>query len=110
MAAAQPPRNATRVIEVLRNFLAGREIKPNLRYQDFIVKRSGPPPKLPSGPAHRLNKNYYYTRDLRREARPPVEISKQALLPASSEIKRAETESVKTVVPGQPVNWSENPY
>ena len=45
-----------------------------------VVSRTIPEPNLPSGQAHKLGNNYYYTRDTRRVAGPPVEIQSSELI------------------------------
>ncbi|XP_043102930.1 NADH dehydrogenase [ubiquinone] 1 alpha subcomplex subunit 7 [Puntigrus tetrazona] len=93
--------SATKIIQRLRNFLAGRDLqsKLQLRYTE-ISKRTQPPPNLPVGPSHKFANNYYCQRDGRRESLPPtVVMSSQKTLTAGSEASR---ELKRPVIPGMP--------
>uniref|UniRef100_UPI00398F811F NADH dehydrogenase [ubiquinone] 1 alpha subcomplex subunit 7 isoform X1 n=1 Tax=Pristiophorus japonicus TaxID=55135 RepID=UPI00398F811F len=65
--------SATKIIQKLRNWAAGRNLqaKLQLRYTE-IASRSPAPPNLPVGPSHKFANNYYCMRDGRRETRPPT--------------------------------------
>ncbi|CAI5798899.1 dehydrogenase [ubiquinone] 1 alpha subcomplex subunit 7 [Podarcis lilfordi] len=112
--------SATRLIQKIRNFAAGRDLqaKLQLRYTE-IAKRTQPPPRLPVGPSHKFANNYYCTRDGRRETFPPIVLvsAQKRLAPgqqhASSESSIAPTER-KPVKPGPaPRKWElskDEPY
>jgi len=95
---------ATKFIQRLRNFFAGRDLQPtyNNRYAYGQSPRTQPDPTLPDGPSHRLSANYYCTRDGRREVQPPVPVfSTQQRLPAP-ESEGAGISVRKPVTPGIP--------
>ncbi|NXM39742.1 NDUA7 dehydrogenase, partial [Gymnorhina tibicen] len=111
---------ATRLIQRLRNFLAGRDLqaKLQLRYEE-IAKRTQPPPRLPVGPSHKFADNYYCSRDGRRESLPPVVVVvAQRTLPAGAQAGSPDaavtTGGKKPVTPGPPLRkWKiskDEPY
>ncbi|NWW81893.1 NDUA7 dehydrogenase, partial [Climacteris rufus] len=111
---------ATRLIQRLRNFLAGRDLqaKLQLRYEE-IAKRTQPPPRLPVGPSHKFADNYYCSRDGRRESLPPVVVAAaQRTLAAGGQTGSSgaavTTAGKKPVTPGPPLRkWEvskDEPY
>ncbi|XP_015507410.1 NADH dehydrogenase [ubiquinone] 1 alpha subcomplex subunit 7 [Parus major] len=111
---------ATKLIQRLRNFLAGRDLqaKLQLRYEE-IAKRTQPPPRLPVGPSHKFADNYYCSRDGRRESLPPLVVAAaQRTLPAGAQAggsgAAVTTTAKKPVTPGPPLRkWEiskDEPY
>ncbi|KAG8183162.1 hypothetical protein JTE90_029518 [Oedothorax gibbosus] len=108
------PRSLAPFLKWVRDFLLGREFVNSLRFQDFVATRSPPPPNLPEGPSHKLYNNYYFTRDGRHVARPPVvlleDTKRKALIGGAKE--NAENKAVTGrklghVFPGKPYDWEQ---
>ncbi|CAH1117961.1 unnamed protein product [Phaedon cochleariae] len=88
-------------IQTIRNFLLGRKHTLALRFQDTLATRSPPPPVLPEGPAHRLNTNYYYNRDARREVSPP-----ELIAPIPKQLEATDKAgALKRITPGNLYRW-----
>ncbi|KAL1500741.1 hypothetical protein ABEB36_006186 [Hypothenemus hampei] len=89
-------------LQRVRDFLLGRKHTLALRFRDLLATRSPPPPVLPDGPAHKLNTNYYYSRDARREVKPPEVV-------ASGTRQQIEEDSnskvIKRLTPGKVWQW-----
>lgn len=82
-------------LQVLRNFLLGRQHKMALRFEKDLAPRTADPPNLPEGPAHILSANYYYARDARREVHPPKVLTGPAV---AGSITAGETKEAAPVV------------
>ena len=104
-------------IRSLRKFLSGRDLDTYAHQREIKSQspRSIPAPYLPSGPAHKLEDNYYYTRDVRRQVGPPTVISTSATLEllaagGGKEVQTAEADTSQLPpVPGTGHNWEELP-
>ena len=104
-------------IRWLRSYLSGRDLEYHAHQREIKSQssRSVPAPYLPSGSAHKLADNYYYTRDVRREVGPPTVISTSAslglLAAGSSELRTMDTDtsldSQLPPVPGTGHTWEE---
>ncbi|KFM66514.1 NADH dehydrogenase [ubiquinone] 1 alpha subcomplex subunit 7, partial [Stegodyphus mimosarum] len=111
---AVPPRDLAPLLRWFRNALLGRDYKTALRFQDKLATRSPPPPKLPDGPSHKLFDNYYFTRDGRRQAHPPlilIEGTKRKAITAgikeNVEAKSVTSQKIGAITPGTPYVWPE---
>lgn len=87
----------------LRDIFLSRKNVNTLRWKPDMSARTQPPPNLPQGPHSKLSGNYYYTRDPRREIKPP-------LLIANAEEPKAVTagdgtENVLRRTPGPTYKW-----
>lgn len=105
------PRDISPLLQKLRNFLLGREHTNALRFAEGVSARTQPPPNLPEGPAHLLANNYYYSRDGRREVRPPVllaDAGRIAVSEGGTEVissGSAVAVGKKPPTPGKPWKW-----
>jgi NADH dehydrogenase (ubiquinone) 1 alpha subcomplex subunit 7 len=105
------PRDVSPLLQKLRNFLLGREHNSALRFEEGLSARTQPPPNLPEGPAHLLAENYYYSRDGRREVKPPAilaDLGRIEVSAGSTEgISSGSTVAVgkKPPTPGKPWQW-----
>ena len=102
------------LIRRLRNFLSGRDLDLHTHHREIKSQssRTIPKPYLPSGPAHKLANNYYYTRDLRSDKAPPVLISSTERLLAAQDgavQTKASDRSQALPVPGTGHVWEEIP-
>ncbi|XP_050296833.1 NADH dehydrogenase [ubiquinone] 1 alpha subcomplex subunit 7-like [Anthonomus grandis grandis] len=100
-----PPKPKVQIHDVnpflqrVREFLLGRKHTLALRFQDFLATRSPPPPVLPDGATHKLSANYYFTRDGRREVKPPEVVA------VPKRIAGDDASGVKKITPGKTYNW-----
>ncbi|XP_023232700.1 NADH dehydrogenase [ubiquinone] 1 alpha subcomplex subunit 7-like isoform X1 [Centruroides sculpturatus] len=99
------PRDVSPILQMLRNFLLGRSMKNALRFQDYVATRSPPMPNLPEGPSHKLSSNYYYTRDGRRESRPPLELTPTNMKSIASEKSVTGKPKPLSITPGKGYVW-----
>ncbi|CAH1773847.1 unnamed protein product, partial [Owenia fusiformis] len=100
------PREVTPIIRWIRHVCLGRyNLKNPLRFKGEQSVRDPPLPVLPQGVSHKLNTNYYYSRDGRGESTRPTlayEGLKQKAIPSgetSAETSVATKES-RPRIPG----------
>lgn len=94
-------------------FLLQRDLVLAHRTTDVASTRSPAQPHLPDGPAHQLDKNYYYSRDLRRSVFSPSIVASNLNQLASHEDSSVSsvsdgTTSVSRHVPGWGHQWTLN--
>jgi len=127
--ASQKTREVLPIVAKLRNFLMGRDSVNGLRFKNgcqspgqeqFMVKvtpglcdRPGPEPDLPPGPSHKLESNYYYTRDARREYGFPTVLADstgpKAIAAGGDEAATAPVPATGKRTPGARYNWGNGP-
>ncbi|XP_077981584.1 NADH dehydrogenase [ubiquinone] 1 alpha subcomplex subunit 7-like [Glandiceps talaboti] len=108
---------ATKWIQLLRNFLAGRDYQSRLalRYARNQSARTVPEPNIPGGSSHLVADNYYFTRDGRRLAlKPEIVFSQVKKLPASADSGTSSVPAKKSLpTPGSEYRWDiskDQPY
>eukprot|EP00088_Acartia_fossae_P028233 TRINITY_DN29041_c0_g1_i1.p1 TRINITY_DN29041_c0_g1~~TRINITY_DN29041_c0_g1_i1.p1 ORF type:complete len:122 (-),score=21.89 TRINITY_DN29041_c0_g1_i1:278-607(-) len=99
-------RDISPMLSKLRALLLGRNHMNNLRFADKLATRSPEAPALPEGPSHKLYGNYYFTRDARREVKPPTDLASDNLALASGDSVPA-TAVKKSRTPGKQCKYSE---
>ncbi len=88
MTSSVVPRSVTPVIEFLRSICRGKALKANsLRFANQVAARTQPQPELPGGPYSKSTEIYYYTRDARREVKPPIIVCTSERLILGKEIQ-----------------------
>ncbi|XP_063709841.1 NADH dehydrogenase [ubiquinone] 1 alpha subcomplex subunit 7 [Culicoides brevitarsis] len=97
------PRDIAPVLRKVRDFLLGRTLVHNHRWEAEMADRTQPQPELPDGPSHKHSANYYYTRDARRGVNPPIDCTKAAL--ASGENKEGAGIGNRLPTPGASYPW-----
>ncbi|CAG9768101.1 unnamed protein product [Ceutorhynchus assimilis] len=73
-----PIHDVSPILQKLREFLLGRKHTLHTRSPELWASRSVPPPNLPDGDAHKLKDNYYFSRNIRGQVKPPEIISGRA--------------------------------
>eukprot|EP00095_Tigriopus_kingsejongensis_P002263 snap_masked-scaffold633_size121756-processed-gene-0.3 protein:Tk02263 transcript:snap_masked-scaffold633_size121756-processed-gene-0.3-mRNA-1 annotation:"hypothetical protein KGM_15451" len=91
MAPQNNFRDISGLLQMFRQFLAGRVIHNPHRFEPLLASRDGPEANLPPGSAHKVAGNYYFTRDGRREVKLPGLVadnsSVKALVSGSDELE-----------------------
>ncbi|KYN10161.1 PREDICTED: NADH dehydrogenase [ubiquinone] 1 alpha subcomplex subunit 7-like [Trachymyrmex cornetzi] len=95
-------RSVTPLVNFIRDICRGNKIILPHRYADDQSKRTQPPPNIPGGPYHKTSQIYYYTRDARREVKPPVLIGGIKQIDSG----KASVAEKKFITPGKTYNGS----
>ncbi|KAK9878449.1 hypothetical protein WA026_022089 [Henosepilachna vigintioctopunctata] len=99
-------RNVSPFLQRIRDLLLGRNHTLALRFDPDVATRNPPLPDLPDGPSHRLNANYYYTRDARSEVTHPYVVA-YATGPKLLQGNPSGDISTKNVQPGKIWQWDQ---
>ncbi|XP_026488841.1 NADH dehydrogenase [ubiquinone] 1 alpha subcomplex subunit 7-like [Vanessa tameamea] len=103
-----PFRDISPALQAFRNFLLGRKHTNALRFEPLLAARTQPPPEIPDGPSHKHAHNYYYTRDGRREVRPPMVITQQLLTDSSADQGTPKAAATVRPTPGKLYHWDKH--
>ncbi|XP_044753016.1 NADH dehydrogenase [ubiquinone] 1 alpha subcomplex subunit 7-like [Coccinella septempunctata] len=96
-------REVSPLLKKVREFLLGRPHTLALRFDPDVATRNPPQPDIPDGPSHRLDNNYYCTRDGRSLVQPPEVVA------TNTDIKLLESGKtgvqVRNRLPGNVWQW-----
>ncbi|CAF0934492.1 unnamed protein product [Rotaria sordida] len=111
-AAPVVKRDINKWLAMIRQFLMLRDFTHNQRHEFEWSKRTQPQPFLPTGFAHKLNKNYYFDRDARRQVGPPQVVfsttTNQQFLASSVPQQQLTAGTATQAAPQQSVNITSN--
>ncbi|XP_012288495.1 NADH dehydrogenase [ubiquinone] 1 alpha subcomplex subunit 7-like [Orussus abietinus] len=101
MATSTKHRSVTPFLAAIRKFLRGKGHTNSLRFADLIAARDQPPPDVPGGPYHKTTDIYYFTRDARREVKPPTVLELKRQIESGDQAKKVP----KLIAPGKKWDW-----
>ncbi|XP_045771259.1 NADH dehydrogenase [ubiquinone] 1 alpha subcomplex subunit 7-like [Maniola jurtina] len=108
MSNKVPLRDISPLMQAFRNFLLGRKHTTALRSEHLIAARTQPPPQIPDGPSHKHAHNYYYTRDGRREVKPPLVLTQKLLADSSADKGTPKAAVNVRPTPGKLFQWDKH--